>query len=213
MDLYDALADAEAASADVARQQADLVAQAEAKQAELEDLHLEIKGLKKAIARHERRLNHASGEEAYPITDGRYPPAVSAEHTPASTPTPETVKPQASAPSADPQSSVTDGHVSGDWRDLHRTEAVAKMLAEVSEPVSPSNLSRMLQRLVATIRRLQWARPSITCNARSGRTRSSGRSGCSPTKRPPPTTDVAQGEEVSSDQEVNGAAPTLGPVP
>jgi hypothetical protein len=58
---------------------------------------------------------------------------------------PETVQAQAPAPSADRPSSVADGQTGGDWRTLPRTEAVARMLAEVGEPVSPSNLSRMLQ--------------------------------------------------------------------
>src|SRR5215211_8042817 len=37
------------------------------------------------------------------------------------------------------------GQAGGDWQDLPRTEAVARMLAEVGEPLSPSELSRRLQ--------------------------------------------------------------------
>jgi hypothetical protein len=58
---------------------------------------------------------------------------------------PETIQAQAPAPSMGRPSSIADGQTGGDWRTLPRTEAVARMLAEVGEPVSPSNLSRMLQ--------------------------------------------------------------------
>jgi hypothetical protein len=141
MDLYEALTDAEAASADVARQHADLVAQVEAKQAELDDLQLEIKVLKKAITRYERRLVNskaarlaAGSEERPPVTDGQQTPT-----------TREIVQPHASGSSEDQQPSATDGQTDGEWRELHRTEAVARMLAKAGEPISPSNLSRMLK--------------------------------------------------------------------
>jgi hypothetical protein len=215
MDLYDALTDAEAASTDVARQHADLVAQVEAKQAELDDLQLEIKGLKKAIARYERRLTSArevvhdaaGSEERPPVTDGQTPT------------TRETVQPQASGPSEDQQPSATDGQTDGDWRKLHRTEAVARMLAKAGEPISPSNLSRMLKEVgrdddgplevgkalnhlqkkhrATTVERARWVPVHDLYDPRGV----------------PPITGGTQEDEqekgVTDDQEVNGAAPTL----
>ena len=55
---------------------------------------------------------------------------------------PETVQAPAAA---DRATTVADGPISGEWRTLPRTEAVARMLAKAREPASPSNLSRMLQ--------------------------------------------------------------------
>jgi hypothetical protein len=57
----------------------------------------------------------------------------------------ETVQAQASTPPMDRQSAVTNGQAGRDWRDLARTDAVARMLAQVQEPVSPTSLSRMLE--------------------------------------------------------------------
>jgi hypothetical protein len=51
----------------------------------------------------------------------------------------------ASVPPRDRPSSVVDGQTRGDWQDLPRTEAVARMLAEAGEPLSPKDLSRRLQ--------------------------------------------------------------------
>lgn len=58
---------------------------------------------------------------------------------------PKTVQAKASGPSADRLSLVADEQTGGDWRTLPRTEAVARMLAEFREPLSPSDLSRMLE--------------------------------------------------------------------
>jgi hypothetical protein len=58
---------------------------------------------------------------------------------------PKTVPAEVSRPSADRLSWVADEQTGGDWQTLPRTEAVARMLAEVGEPLSPSELSRMLR--------------------------------------------------------------------
>jgi hypothetical protein len=58
---------------------------------------------------------------------------------------PEAFQAKASIPQMDRPSLVTDGQTRGDWRTLPRTEAVARMLIEAGEPLSPSELSRMLQ--------------------------------------------------------------------
>src|SRR5215211_2997838 len=102
------------------------------------------------------------------------------------------------------------GQAGGDWQDLPRTEAVARMLAEAGEPLSPSELSRRLQRVgrddpplavgkaldhlhrknqADTIERAKWV---LT-----------GQDG---PRAVPPTTDVSQEpEEVRSDQEMSPA--------
>ena len=123
---------------------------------------------------------------------------------------PETVQAQTLAPPTDRQSPVADGQAGGDWQDLPRTEAVARMLAEAGEPLSPSELSRRLQRVgrddpplavgkaldhlhrknqADTIERAKWV---LT-----------GQDG---PRAVPPTTDVSQEpEEVRSDQEMSPA--------
>lgn len=58
---------------------------------------------------------------------------------------PEAFQAKASVPQMDRPSLVADGQTHGDWRTLPRTEAVARMLTEAGEPLSPSELSRMLQ--------------------------------------------------------------------
>jgi hypothetical protein len=58
---------------------------------------------------------------------------------------PEPFQAKAPIPQMDRPSLVTDRQTRGDWRTLPRTEAVARMLIEAGEPLSPSELSQMLQ--------------------------------------------------------------------
>jgi hypothetical protein len=203
MDLYDALTDAEAAAAEVERQHDELLAQAAVALDELTDLRLEIDGLKKAIARQERKrtharkvIDHAAGaEERQPITDEQRTP-----------PTP-------------PASELASkGQADGGWTSLARTEAVEKMLAEVGEPISPMNLSRKLQEVGRSDDSLAVGK-ALNHLYRKKRATTVGRAKWVLTNEIfdqqglPPTSGGTQaeeqGEEVSDDQEVNGAAPTL----
>jgi hypothetical protein len=117
---------------------------------------------------------------------------------------PETVQAQTLASPTDRPSPVAGG----DWQGLPRTEAVARMLAEVGEPLSPSELSRRLQGVgrddpplavgkalnhlyrkqrANTVERAKWVLTD----------------GDDP-RVAPPTTDTAQENDGSSDQGVNG---------
>lgn len=118
---------------------------------------------------------------------------------------PEPAQAQASTPPADQQSSVPDGQTGGDWLTLPRTEAVARMLGEFGEPLSPSDLSRMLEAVgrddpplavgkalnhlyrkqrANTVERAKW----VLTDGDDSRV-------------VPPITDMAQENEVSSDPE------------
>jgi hypothetical protein len=203
MDLYDALTDAEAAAAEVERQHDDLLAQASIALDELNDLRLEIDGLKRAIARHERQrtyarkiVGHAAGaEERQPTTDE--------QRTPSTPPTSEL---------------ATNGQTGGGWTSLARTEAVEKMLAEVGEPISPMNLSRKLQEVGRSDDSLAVGK-ALNHLYRKKRATTVGRAKWVLTHEIfdqqglPPTSGGTQAEEqekeVSGDQEVNGVAPTL----
>jgi hypothetical protein len=121
---------------------------------------------------------------------------------------PETVQAQTSAPPTDRQLAVADGPASGDWQDLPRTEAVARMLAEVGEPLSPSELSRRLQGVGRNDPALAVGK-ALDHLHRKNQADTIGRARWVLTEQDdprvvPPTTDVAQENDGSSDQGVNG---------
>jgi hypothetical protein len=124
---------------------------------------------------------------------------------------PETLQAEASAPSADRLSLVTDGQASGDWQTLPRTEAVARMLAEFGEPLSPSDLSRMLEAVGRDDPPLAVGK-ALNHLYRKQRANTVGRAKWILTDPNdpwalPPTTGVAQEreKEVSDDQEMSPA--------
>jgi hypothetical protein len=87
------------------------------------------------------------------------------------------------------------------------------MLAEVGEPVSPSNLSRMLKEVGRDDPPLAVGKALDHLQGKQ-RAKTIGRAmwvltGQDEPRVAPPTTDAAQEKEVSSDQEVNGAALAL----
>jgi len=121
---------------------------------------------------------------------------------------PETAQAKASGPSADRPLLVADEQSGGDWRGLVRTEAVARMLAEVGEPISPSSLSRMLQAVGRDDPPLAVGK-ALNHLLRKKRAHTIGRAewvltdGDDP-RVVPPTTDMTQENDGSSDQGVNG---------
>jgi regulator of replication initiation timing len=211
--LTDALTDAEAAAAEVGRQHDELLARAASALDELTDLRLEIDGLKKAIARHERQRTHARKVVDHAAGAEPRPPITAEQYTPTTPPTSETV-----APSEGQQPLATNGQAGGDWQSLARTEAVEKMLAEVGEPISPMNLSRKLQEVGRSDDSLAVGK-ALNHLYRKKRATTVGRAKWVLTHEIfdrqglPPTSGGTQAEElekeVSGDQEVNGAAPTL----
>jgi len=127
---------------------------------------------------------------------------------------PETVQAQASTPSADQQPSVADGQTGGGWLDLPRTLAVARMLAEAGEPLSPSELSRRLQGVGRDDPPLAVGK-ALDHLHRKNQADTIGRAMWVPTEQDDPRAapsagDVSQEpEEVSSDQEMRPAVPTF----
>jgi hypothetical protein len=176
MELHEALAHAETLYERAKQEYDDLIALAEAKETELGDLRVEIDGLKRAIARHERRQGGTGGTGL-----------LDAERT-----------------------RPAGGH----WRDLSRTKAVYSMMAQAGKPVSPRELSQMLQAVGRD------DTPDVVGRAlyhlqQQKRATSLGRAQWVPTERPPAGSanglvpNRAQGEEVSDDQEMSRVLPTF----
>jgi hypothetical protein len=176
MNLDEALAHAETLYERGEQEYTSLVAQAEAKQAELDDLRVEIDGLKRAIARHERR---SGGTQETKLLDA------------------EQARP-----------------ARGQWPDLPRTKAVYSMMVQAGKPVSPRELSQMLQAVGRD------DTPDVVGRAlyhlqRRKRARSVGRAQWVPAEQVPAGStngavpNRAQGEEVSDDQEMSRVLPTF----
>jgi hypothetical protein len=116
---------------------------------------------------------------------------------------PDTAQAQASAPLEDRQSSATDRQTDGDWRSLSRTEAVARMLTEAGEPLSPRDLTRMLQKVGRDDSPLAVGK-ALNHLYRKQRANTVARA------KWVPTTDVSQEQaEASSDQETSPAVLTF----
>jgi hypothetical protein len=127
---------------------------------------------------------------------------------------PNSVQAKASAPSVDRLPLVTDGQAGDDWRTLPRTEAVARMLAEFGEPLSPSDLSRMLEAVGRDDPPLAVGK-ALNHLYQKQRAKTVGRAKWVLTDPHDPwvvapTTDVAQEqEEVNDDQEMSRAVLTF----
>lgn len=122
---------------------------------------------------------------------------------------PETVKVQASASPADQQQAIADRQTGGDWRNLARTEAVARMLAVIGEPASPVNLSRMLKGVGRDDPPLAVGK-ALDHLKRRNRATTVGRGGWVLTDRGDPktslpTNDLTEETEVNDDQEMSPA--------
>jgi G3E family GTPase len=175
MELHQALANAEAALAKVEREHADLLAQAEVKQTEVEDLRQEITGLEKAIARHERRptsTDETKGQVVHKDSDSR------------------------------------------GWTGVPRTKAVEQMMVDAGRPVSPRELSQMLQAVGRDDTPDVVGRALYHLQLRN-RAKSVGRAQWVAVKRPSAGLDNGSvqnqpnGEEVSGNQEMSRAGPAF----
>jgi hypothetical protein len=185
MELHQALANAEAALAKVEREHADLLAQAEVKQTEVQDLRQEITGLEKAIARHERRPTSTAEAEAGLFDVEKKGQVVH-------------------------QDSDSRG-----WSGLPRTKAIEQMMVDAGRPVSPRELSQMLQAVGRDDTPDVVGRALYHLQHRN-RAKSVGRAQWVPVKRPSVGLDngsvqnQANGEEeVSGNQEMSRAGPAF----
>jgi hypothetical protein len=120
---------------------------------------------------------------------------------------PEQTRVQEPSPPAD-QRSPSPQH--DDWQGLARTEAVARMLAEMDEPLSPSDLSRMLEAVGRDDTPLAVGK-ALNHLWRKGRANTRGRAKwvLIDPNTPQASGEFDAAEEVTDDQEVNGTTPTL----